>query len=537
MEAENMQSLQNALPMYAPDLAPEQTISDLIGEDYQTWEHGRVLIDAGCGTGKTHFVLKDLMPWATNWKKGVKFQYEHSVLYLCNRVSLQEVILMANLTEMQKKEVELGLTAPKEFFAGSCFQIKTYQAIEYFWRQSPEKVREWLARFKYIIADECHYFLCDAPFNENTDISKNLLDELVTEKVVIYMSATADLLFNEYIKDETNLIKRYQMNKFYSISELYSYARNIERNEILDTLPEGEKALVFVKSRKDLEAAKERYADAAGYYCSENNPGGPMDELDACIKEGILQKKILFCTTALYNGIDIKDPALKHILVELWDPTDIAQAIGRKRPVDQNDTFKLYLRYKTADELQSICGAIVKKIEPAILYRNRNDSEDAKAKWIAFASDPKAREQIEYILTEKRDESSGIFTYEVKQTRLKKLVVQQKILRQMLEDGYFETLLHGIVSINQSVHIQTYCLRDLWEFITENIGKEYPSDELKKLLVETGHITVRDRSQDRGIGWSKIKKAIEPYKVYIEIYRKWNKANRGKKFARIVLLK
>lgn len=520
MEAENMQSPQNALPMYAPELAPEQTISDLIGEDYQTWEHGRVLIDAGCGTGKTHFVLKDLMPWATNWKKGAKFQYEHSVLYLCNRVSLQEVILMANLTEMQKKEVELGLTAPKEFFVGSSFQIKTYQAIEYFWRQSPEKVREWLARFKYIIADECHYFLCDAPFNENTDISKNLLDELVTEKVVIYMSATADLLFNEYIKDETNLIKRYQMNKFYSISELYSYARNIERNEILDTLPEGEKALVFVKSRKDLEAAKERYADAAGYYCSEHNLGGPMDELDACIKEGILQKKILFCTTALYNGIDIKDPALKHILIELWEPTDIAQAIGRKRPVDQNDVFKLYLRYRTADELQSICDAIIKKIEPAILYRNRNNSEDAKAKWIAFASDPKVREQIEYILTEKRDESSGIFTYEVKQTRLKKLVVQQKILRQMLEDGYFETLLHGIVSINQSVHIQTYCLRDLWEFITENIGKEYPGDELKKLLVEAGHITIKGRSQSKGIGWNKINQVLNIYGTTIETYRK-----------------
>ena len=230
--------------------------------------------------------------------------------------------------------------------------------------------------------------------------------------------------------------------------------------------------------------------------------------------------KILFCTTALYNGIDIKDPALKHILVELWDPTDIAQAIGRKRPVDQNDTFKLYLRYKTADELQSICGAIVKKIEPAILYRNRNDSEDAKAKWIAFASDPKAREQIEYILTEKRDESSGIFTYEVKQTRLKKLVVQQKILRQMLEDGYFETLLHGIVSINQSVHIQTYCLRDLWEFITENIGKEYPTDELKKLLVEAGHITVRDRSQDRGIGWNKINQVLNIYGIAVKTYRK-----------------
>lgn len=534
MEAENMQSLQNALPMCAPEPAPEQTISDLIGEDYQTWEHGRVLIDAGCGTGKTHFVLKDLMPWATNWKKGVKFQYEHSVLYLCNRVSLQEVILMANLTEMQKKEVELGATAPKEFFAGSCFQIKTYQAIEYFWRQSPEKVREWLARFKYIIADECHYFLCDAPFNENTDISKNLLDELVTEKVVIYMSATADILFNEYIKDENNLIKRYQLNRFYNISELYSYARDIERNEILDTLPEGEKALVFVQSRKKLEAAKDIYGNTVGYYCSKSNQGGPMDKLDACVKDGILQKKILFCTTALYNGIDIKDPALKHILVELWDPTDIAQAIGRKRPVDQNDTFKLYLRYKTADELRSIYDDIIKEIEPAILYKNRNDSEDAKDKWIAFASDSQNRKDIEYILTEKRDESSGIFTYEVKQTRLKKLVVQQKILRLMSENGYFETLLHSIVSINQSVHIQTYCLRDLWAFITENIGKEYPGDELKKLIVDAGSITVKGRSHNKGIGWSKIKKIVSTYKVRIEFYQKWDKLNRGKKFARLV---
>ena len=66
MEAENMQSLQNALPMCAPEPAPEQTISDLIGEDYQTWEHGRVLIDAGCGTGKTYFVLKVLKLWATS---------------------------------------------------------------------------------------------------------------------------------------------------------------------------------------------------------------------------------------------------------------------------------------------------------------------------------------------------------------------------------------------------------------------------------------------------------------------------------------
>lgn len=125
-------------------------------------------------------------------------------------------------------------------------------------------------------------------------------------------------------------------------------------------------------------------------------------------------------------------------------------------------------------------------------------------------------------MTEKRDESSGIFTYEVKQTRFKKLVVQQEILRQMLKDGYFETLLHGIVSINQSVHIQTYCLRDLWEFITENIGKEYPTDELKKLLVDVGNITVKGRSQSKGVGWNKINDVLSRYGFTIKRYRKRN---------------
>ena len=64
-----------------------------------------------------------------------------------------------------------------------------------------------------------------------------------------------------------------------------------------------------------------------------------MDALEECIKDGALQKKILFSTTALYNGIDIKDPSIKHILLEIWDPADIEQAFGRKKPVDAADTF------------------------------------------------------------------------------------------------------------------------------------------------------------------------------------------------------
>ena len=62
--------------------------------------------------------------------------------------------------------------------------------------------------------------------------------------------------------------------------------------------------------------------------------------------------------------------------------------------------------------------------------------------------------------------------------------------------------------------------------LTENIGKEYPTDELKKLLVEAGHITVRDRSQDRGIGWSKINQVLNTYGVAVKTSRKRNQGER-----------
>ena len=41
---------------------------------------------------------------------------------------------------------------------------------------------------------------------------------------------------------------------------------------MLKDLPTDEKAVVFVSSGEDLVRMKEQFGDAAGYYCSENNP-------------------------------------------------------------------------------------------------------------------------------------------------------------------------------------------------------------------------------------------------------------------------
>lgn len=35
-------------------------VSDIIGEDFKSWENGRVILDCGTGRGKNEFIIKKL---------------------------------------------------------------------------------------------------------------------------------------------------------------------------------------------------------------------------------------------------------------------------------------------------------------------------------------------------------------------------------------------------------------------------------------------------------------------------------------------
>ena len=137
------------------------------------------------------------------------------------------------------------------------------------------------------------------------------------------------------------------------ISEIRFYYRDAERKALLDSIPPGEKAVVFVTSYATLEKMRLIYGDTAAYYCSGNNKHGSMDALYDCVRDGKLLKRILFTTTVLYNGVDIKDEKVKHIFIEQWLPMEVIQEIGRKRPLNENDTCKLYLRGKGMRELET----------------------------------------------------------------------------------------------------------------------------------------------------------------------------------------
>lgn len=89
----------------------------------------------------------------------------------------------------------------------------------------------------------------------------------------------------------------------------------------ISDLSDDEKALVLINDWATLRKLKDLYGDAVGCYCSVNNIKGQIDALEDCIKDGKLQKRIVFTTEVLYNGISIKDKDLffknRYIKIDL----------------------------------------------------------------------------------------------------------------------------------------------------------------------------------------------------------------------------
>jgi len=134
----------------------------MIGEMFKDWCGGEdILISSPTGSGKTHFILKTLLPFAKS--------QNCTILYLCNRKVLYEQINNATSEEDRRY-----------------IQIHTYQEIEY-------KVRI-LHSYAYHIFDEAHYFFQDSIFNPRTARWYRALYErnLRPSHARIFISATSD---------------------------------------------------------------------------------------------------------------------------------------------------------------------------------------------------------------------------------------------------------------------------------------------------------------------------------------------------------
>ena len=349
--------------------------SELIGDAFQHWVNGRVLLDMGTGRGKNEFIIKKLVSWRVD--EMLKNTTIGRVLCLCPLNTLHAEMLQrrteAAIAEADDEPTEIVMTY--DVLYESMLEVQTYQYIEAKYRNDPASLKKYLVGFKYIVADECHYFTDFSSYGINTYLSLEVLQKAEADHVVIYMSATGEetyKLLEETAKTPEDRI--YKLPQDYQhIKQKYFYSRE-NLVMMLKCLPEDEKAVIFVSSGGDLLKMKEIFGDTAAYYCSENNPkyGKMFNKLTECVKDRELQKRYLFTTKAFGIGTEIKDRTVKHLYIDQWKPTDIIQSTGRKRPLDVDDTCTVYFRDYDADwyygDLKKFKAIVIEELRPAVAY-------------------------------------------------------------------------------------------------------------------------------------------------------------------------
>ncbi len=163
-------------------------LADRIGEQFKEWTSLKydnslgdtIFISSQTGSGKTHFILKVLLPYALSSGK--------KILYLVNRTVLKEQldkeIQGCSFALQESIEVELYqkieakiLKLDKEVYYSE-FDRGYDQALKDFnvpniyrkgykkeYHVNPYKMMEYYNKFDYVICDEAHYFLMDSNYN------------------------------------------------------------------------------------------------------------------------------------------------------------------------------------------------------------------------------------------------------------------------------------------------------------------------------------------------------------------------------------
>lgn len=284
-------------------------------------------------------------------QKGMK-----KFLYICNRTALKEQV-QHNYNNVS------GLDAIN------------YQALENLINFDNS---EYYSKYDCYILDECHYLLDDSTFNRYTDLVFWWI--MQQHKTRIFLSATGKDIFN-YIKTTVSDLKKNSSysDEVYELPEIiqnqlqqnYDYVNGLywlyKKSDIiilLNAIKNDKKGKVVyfadnlqkissIIKDKSLEISKD---DCCFYYGNNSNTtdfAKNYKKINNIIEFINSDKRFLFTTIALDNGIDIKDFNVKHIICNIFDSDSVVQCLGRKRVENKNDKCNFYVVIPSKEELES----------------------------------------------------------------------------------------------------------------------------------------------------------------------------------------
>lgn len=493
-------------PQNATERAP-RWVADVIGEDYKTWGKGKVVIEATTGTGKTSFVMGPLMDWAL--AETLRMNFPRQMLILCNRRALKADI-MAKFEARCEPHIFMNEFGEPDCLEYDIVTIATYQHFEKRLKYTKDKGRA-LGSYKIIVLDECHYFFDDSSFNGNTAALYQTLKEQEENGLVVWMTATPENMYSVWKRRGQLAQEHYYtlIRKAEHITKAWIYYKDAELIDIIKrALVRNEKVLVMVTKRDKLDSMRALYGDKAAYYCSANNLKGPMDELEDCVRNGKLQKPILFATEALYNGVDIKDETLKHIVIESWVPLKIMQMQGRKRPINADDTCTVYYRGLGAKQIEGLWRAAEHKREPVEAYLQKQKGNPAE--WDALVNQDDAKERIKNCPAMEYNPKTG--EYDINPMLTENLRQRARVLKQMKEKGYERAMDELVWSKILTIKPEHYMIEGQEEYIREHIGVRMQKEELREALLDIGLYTPTKEPA----GMTTLNRALAKYHVKIQ---------------------
>lgn len=327
-------------------------ISDEIGvETYGKWLDGKkIIINAPTGTGKTTFVLKELLPYCKS--RGKK------MLILCNR----RLLKLQYGFELAEKYVRYA-----ELIEG--VDVRTYQALAEV-ALDFQMMEKTLKSYDVIICDEVHFFYSDSDFNaEGTYILLQKIIKSCFFKTVVMITATLlevlpmiettfrrceCRLREEGVEDKFILQYKYSKEVYdfqhwadYSRFDCY-YVRDVETlaSEIANS---KKKSLIFIDDKQRAEEFKKmlverKLKEQDIFILSAEVMEEKMN--DRNIQVLAVQQKMLprvvITTSVLDNGVSIHDAEMGNIVIATDSRVSFLQMIGRIRS-ESTSNCKLFI--------------------------------------------------------------------------------------------------------------------------------------------------------------------------------------------------
>lgn len=337
----------------------KEWVSDVISDnEIRNWNVGDVItIKAKPGQGKSFFIKNKLYAYAK--------KHNERILFLLHR---------DNTVSQFRNEI---LREGKE----DTIDIRTYQYIEQalMYRRGFD-----ISEYKYIVVDEAHYFISDSTFNNRTDISFEAIMSQ-NSSVRIFMSATIDDI-QEYITIGNNIkTKNYCIRQDDNrVSELTFYNNDDMLDEVAArVVHNGEKAIFFINKARKAYDLYRRFRSHALFNCSKSNPlYRYVDEeaIEIMLTKEKFDVPLLITTSCFDAGSNIVDTDVKHIVIDMRDVDTIIQCAGRKRVQSEDDTFHLYIKNITNQQLGGFESSSSRKLAMA-RYLLEHSSEELVKKY------------------------------------------------------------------------------------------------------------------------------------------------------------